>query len=99
MSNAMKDDPELAARAVREWKNNPQIRAEFGELPRYHAFLRAQQDGRARLLGDAADDARGGPFDPKLPDDDYLAKRAAREFAASAAIRAEFRDAPRYYGY
>ena len=99
MSNAMQDDPEIAAQAIREWKNSPNIRAGFGEFQRYHAFLKAQKDGRMGLISNVTGDQRGAPFDPKLPDDSALQARAAHEFTSNPAIRAEFREARRYYGY
>lgn len=42
-------------RIIREWKADASIRAEFGSLNRYSAFVKAKESGRAKIYGDKGD--------------------------------------------
>lgn len=47
--NAAKET--LEQRIIREWKASASIRAEFGNLNRYHAYVVARESGRAKVYG------------------------------------------------
>jgi hypothetical protein len=41
----------LEQRIIREWKASASIRAEFGNLNRYRAYMVARESGRAKVYG------------------------------------------------
>lgn len=47
--NAVKET--LEQRIIREWKAGASIRAEFGNLNRYRAYVVARESGQAKVFG------------------------------------------------